>query len=317
MSSVEISHAQERKPRQRRTRTNVNIESFTVDQYCDACNTSRTKLYAAWRAGGGPRFYLHGTRRRISRAAGRGAPRRAAGGSRCAERNHSNRRLDAEKAPRRRAPFPFRFHRGWQWSSAVLLRPNPTPPQLPPEKLLELLANPVNAGLSNREISRRLEVDHKFVAGFRAALAATAWAPPEPGAEGHAGVGPSHGGLLRPSGTPSKPGRTVAGEPPALNSWDCWVLATPRERTKFVDAVGLFKLLAAAPPDHRSHFRRTIIAEIAMAGMTRVTPLPTAPVSDIPADLSIPAFLRRPLTPEAQAHIDAIVAEDRAKGLRS
>jgi hypothetical protein len=69
MSSLELSPAKERKPRRRRTRTNVAIESYTVDQYCDAYNTSRTKLYAAWRKNRGPKFYLHGNRRRISREA--------------------------------------------------------------------------------------------------------------------------------------------------------------------------------------------------------------------------------------------------------
>jgi hypothetical protein len=68
---LELSPAKERKPRQRRTRTrtNVGIESFTVNQYCDAYNSSRTKLYADWRANRGPKYYLHGSRRRISREA--------------------------------------------------------------------------------------------------------------------------------------------------------------------------------------------------------------------------------------------------------
>jgi hypothetical protein len=117
-------------------------------------------------------------------------------------------------------------------------------------RLLELLADPETAGLSNREIARRVEIDHKFVAGFRAALAATGWGPARYGIPGRP-----------PSGTQSTPGHTVAGEPPALNSWDCWVMATQRDKTKFVDAVGMHHLLAAAPPDHRDAFLRHLIPE--------------------------------------------------------
>ena len=86
-------------------------------------------------------------------------------------------------------------------------------------RLLELLADPANAGLSNREIGRRVEVDHKYVAGFRAALAATGWGPARPSTFGSP-----------PSGTQSRPGHTVAGEPPALNSWDCWVMQPSARR---------------------------------------------------------------------------------------
>lgn len=69
MSSLDVSPPKERKPRQRHIRTNVTIESFSINQYVDAYNSSRTKLYAAWRAGRGPKFYLHGKHRRITREA--------------------------------------------------------------------------------------------------------------------------------------------------------------------------------------------------------------------------------------------------------
>jgi hypothetical protein len=69
MSSLELSPAKERKPRQRRIRTNVDIESYTIDQYCDAENTSRSELYKGWRETPqrGPKYYWHGSRRRITR----------------------------------------------------------------------------------------------------------------------------------------------------------------------------------------------------------------------------------------------------------
>jgi hypothetical protein len=145
--------------------------------------------------------------------------------------------------------------------------------------LLALLADPANADLSNREVGRRLKIDQKFVAGFRAALASRECAALAPGASTPSEVRPS------PSGH--------GCEPTTLNSYDHWVRATPPERTKFVDSVGMSHLLAAAPPDHRSAFRGAIIAEIAAAGMQRAVALPTRPVPDIPTDLSIPNFLKR------------------------
>jgi hypothetical protein len=130
-------------------------------------------------------------------------------------------------------------------------------------RLLDLLADPNHAGLSSREIARRLEIDHRYVGGFRAALAAVGYGPA--GCEGlvDPGWGPastarSAASAPPPSGTQSTRGHTIVGEPPAPNSWDCWLQATDRERTKFVDAVGLHHLLAAAPPDHRAAFLRDI-----------------------------------------------------------
>jgi hypothetical protein len=44
-------------------------------------------------------------------------------------------------------------------------------------RLLDLLAEPKADKVSNREPARLTGFDHKFVAGFRAALAATGWGP--------------------------------------------------------------------------------------------------------------------------------------------
>jgi hypothetical protein len=44
--------------------------------------------------------------------------------------------------------------------------------------------------------------------------------------------------------------------------------------------------------------------------------IPESKEWEFPTDLSIPDFLRRPLTPEAQTRIDELVAEDRRKAGR-
>ena len=130
--------------------------------------------------------------------------------------------------------------------------------------LLALLTDPRNADVSNREIRRRFGLDHRYIAGFRAALQAVrGWSPPRPGSSVLPDVVTGPTGLpivpeRPPSGTRSTPGHTVAGEPPALNSYDCWVQAKAVERTQFVDAVGLDHLLTAAPVDHRDAFLRRI-----------------------------------------------------------
>jgi hypothetical protein len=167
------------------------------------------------------------------------------------------------------------------------------------QALLDLLANP---DLSNRELARRFGFDHHYVAGFRAAFALTKWGPPDHGGKNGPDLGPTLNdhpvnlnGRLPPSGTPGMPGHTVAGHPPALNSYDCWVRAT--DRAKFVDAVGMRTLLAAAPPDHREAFRRAVVAEVkaeAEARNSRSSKASDTGKDDlIPADLSIPAFLDR------------------------
>ena len=170
------------------------------------------------------------------------------------------------------------------------------------QALLDLLAS--NPDLSNRELARRSGFDHHYVAGFRAALALTKWGPPDHGGKHGSDLGPALNdhpvnliGRLPANGTPGTPGLTVAAQPPAPNSYDCWVRATDRERTKFVDAVGMRTLLAAAPPDHREAFRRAVVAEVkaeAEARNSRSSKASDTGKDDlIPADLSIPAFLDR------------------------
>ena len=42
------------------------VAVFTVDEFCAAHRICRTRLYALWRAGQGPRYMKNGPRRRIS-----------------------------------------------------------------------------------------------------------------------------------------------------------------------------------------------------------------------------------------------------------
>jgi hypothetical protein len=129
--------------------------------------------------------------------------------------------------------------------------------------LLDLLIDPAISRLSNREISRRAGHDHHYIAGFRAALAALKWAPPDLDGSVGSDLGPGPTGLPAipggpSSGTRNTPGHTIAGEPPALNSWDVWVMATQREKERFVDAVGpqhLFDARIALTGDQVQHYR--------------------------------------------------------------
>jgi hypothetical protein len=173
--------------------------------------------------------------------------------------------------------------------------------------LLDLLTKPGSDGVSSREIARQVGLDHRFVGGFRAALHAVGWGPPDPGTNDAPALGPHH------KRTPSA--SALAGpDVPGLNHWDFWVRATERDRRRFVDAVGLHHLYATAPPDHQAAFRRRLLDETS----TCATPIAKAATYDDPTgDLSIPRFLHRALTVEAQARIDALVNEDRAKRSRT
>ena len=42
------------------------VAAYTVDQFCAAHNICRTRLYALWGEGRGPRFMKNGTRRLIT-----------------------------------------------------------------------------------------------------------------------------------------------------------------------------------------------------------------------------------------------------------
>jgi hypothetical protein len=127
------------------------------------------------------------------------------------------------------------------------------------DQLFALLTDQANASLSNRELARRCNVNHDFVAGFRAALKRLP-APEALSAAGTVAATPAAAlaaKALPSSGTRSTTGHTVPFEAPVLNSLDCWALATDEDRRRFVDAVGLRHLYDAAPEDHRRAFNRS------------------------------------------------------------
>jgi hypothetical protein len=47
----------------------VEPDAMGVDEFCERHRISRTGLYNHWRAGTGPRFFMNGNRRMISREA--------------------------------------------------------------------------------------------------------------------------------------------------------------------------------------------------------------------------------------------------------
>jgi hypothetical protein len=124
-----------------------------------------------------------------------------------------------------------------------------TPAASCPQSLGELLTDPAMADLSNRELAKRCDLNAHYVAGYRAAGAAGACVTPSNGQSPPLGCDTPP--AARSPHTQSLPGRTLALEPPALNSLDCWALATPQERMKFVSAVGLNNLIAVAPARER------------------------------------------------------------------
>jgi hypothetical protein len=163
------------------------------------------------------------------------------------------------------------------------------------QALLDLLADPTN--LSSREIPRRTGLDHRYIGGYRTALAAAARGPEQDGQPMPSALGttpaPARGSVAAPpSGTRSTPGHTIPFEPPALNSYDCWALATDDERRRFVDAVGLRNLYRVAPPDHRAAFRRELLADDCANALTAVpsTWKPSGDGADMPP---IPEVLQR------------------------
>jgi hypothetical protein len=122
--------------------------------------------------------------------------------------------------------------------------------------VLAVLLDPANRDLSANKLGEIGECDKRFAAGVRAlavallggghggeaarllsALATTPEAAPDRSTIGYP--------------TPDPPGRTSAMGIPALNSIHCWMLATEAERRKFVSAVGLRHLIAAAPEIER------------------------------------------------------------------
>jgi hypothetical protein len=128
--------------------------------------------------------------------------------------------------------------------------------------LLDLLTGSDTRKLSNHEIAR-CTGDHHYVGGFRTAAAATKWTSPNPAGSVGPDLDPSPTGLPVIPGWPSsvsltRRGHIVPGMPPALNSYNCLVKTSPREQTKFVDAIGLHYLCEAASWDRRETFLRVI-----------------------------------------------------------
>jgi hypothetical protein len=110
--------------------------------------------------------------------------------------------------------------------------------------VLAYLADPERSRLSNREIARRIGCGATLVNELRRVHARGSETLPPPGV---------HARTPGPDRAPPRLPRK-AFEAPPLNSLHCWDDATPAERTKFVDAVGLWNLLDAAPADHRAAF---------------------------------------------------------------
>jgi predicted DNA-binding transcriptional regulator AlpA len=110
--------------------------------------------------------------------------------------------------------------------------------------VLAFLADPERSRLSNREIARQIGCGATLVNELRKVHARGSEALPPPG---------MHACTPKPDRAPRRLPRK-AFEAPPLNSLHCWHDATPSERTKFVDAVGLWNLFNAAPEDHRAAF---------------------------------------------------------------
>jgi len=106
------------------------------------------------------------------------------------------------------------------------------------------LADPARSRLSNREIARRVGCGATLVNELRRVHARGSEALPPRGV---------HACTPEPDcASPRLPRK--AFQAPPLNSLHCWHDATPAERAKFVDAVGLWNLFNAAPEDHRAAF---------------------------------------------------------------
>src|SRR5438067_2516934 len=119
------------------------------------------------------------------------------------------------------------------------------------------LADPERFRLCNRAIARQVGCGATLVNELRRVYARGSEALPPPGVH---------------AGTP-EPGRAPPGLPrntfevPPLDSLQGWHNATPAERAKFVDAVGLWNLFNAAPEDHRVAFVARL-ARLAVAALS-------------------------------------------------
>jgi hypothetical protein len=54
---------------QKDTRTRRNMRSKTISEFCKDHGLSRARLYGDWKLGIGPKYWLNGSRRRISEEA--------------------------------------------------------------------------------------------------------------------------------------------------------------------------------------------------------------------------------------------------------
>jgi len=104
------------------------------------------------------------------------------------------------------------------------------------------LADSERSRLTNREIARRVGCGATLVNKLRKVHARGSEAPLEAQVR-----------TPEPDRAPPRMPRKAFGAPP-LNALHCWHDATPAERTKFVDAVGLWNLFNAAPEDHQAAF---------------------------------------------------------------
>jgi len=161
------------------------------------------------------------------------------------------------------------------------------------------LDDPELARLSNREIARRCGTSHVFVGKLRSrcrgvvtktVTTSRSQEDPVRGGNGRVEAATAASRVVPP--------RTKACEPPALNSLDCWVLATPEERTKFVDAVGLNAFYASAPEDHRAAFLARLRCELEHKPDVEPSPEMQVYVAQIEQTLpgevpDVPDFLRR------------------------
>jgi hypothetical protein len=72
--SLEHSPARGRRTRGRTRRKNITEifeATYSVDEFCEAENVSRSRLYEFWQMGLGPDYYMNGNQRRITHDARR------------------------------------------------------------------------------------------------------------------------------------------------------------------------------------------------------------------------------------------------------
>jgi hypothetical protein len=116
------------------------------------------------------------------------------------------------------------------------------------ESVLGYLNDPNLFRLSDREISRRTRVSQPFVSKLRKVVISAKSPNADPGL------------ITRTDGSEADH-EGAFFDAAALNS-HFWVTASPRDRCRFVDGVGLRALYDCAPQDHRDAFLAALLAEI-------------------------------------------------------